>query len=307
MKELLGTGLAAGTWTGPSPVVNNLYAPASMVSGIYTFTVAGVAPCANATATVNMTEIAAPDAGIDANRAVCSNGANVDLFAQLGGDPDGGGTWTSPTNTPFPTGVYLPGSSAQGTYTYTVVGTFPCANDVSTVTIAQTTAPNAGGNGSLTICSNAAPASLITRLTGTPDTGGTWWKPTPPGGTLAGGLYDPTAAGQPAGIYTSVVAGTGPCSADSATVNVVEIQAPNAGTNGTLTLCSTNAPVGLIASLGGSPSGSGSWLSPTNAPFPGGIFDPALHAVGSYKYIVAGTAPCANDTGFVTVAVNQAP
>ena len=307
MKELLGTGLAAGTWTGPSPVVNNLYAPASMVSGIYTFTVAGVAPCANATATVNMTEIAAPDAGTDANRAVCSNGANVDLFAQLGGDPDGGGTWTDPSSTSFPTGVYIPGTSAQGTYTYTVVGTFPCANDVSTVTIAQTTAPNAGGNGSLTICSNAVPVNLTSRLTGLPNVGGTWWKPTPPGGTLAGGLYDPTAAGQPAGIYTYVVAGTGPCTADSATVNVVEIQAPNAGTNGTLTLCSTNAPVGLIASLGGSPSGSGSWLSPADTPFPGGIFDPALHAIGSYKYIVTGTSPCVNDTGFVTVAVNQAP
>jgi hypothetical protein len=43
-----------GSWSGPSPVSNGLFDPASMVGGAYVYTISGVAPCPNAVATVTV-------------------------------------------------------------------------------------------------------------------------------------------------------------------------------------------------------------------------------------------------------------
>ena len=310
LKNILGTS-ATGTWAGPSAIGgNNLYSPVSMTPGTYTYTVAATGVCPAVNASVEVMETVAPVAGGDGSYTVCSSGANVDLFTKLTGTPDVGGTWTAPGNVAFPTGVYVPGapSNPPGTYTYTVAGAFPCANDIATVTITQVPARNAGTNGTLTTCSNSAVSALFGSLGGGPEVGGTWYKPVPPGGVLVGGLYNPANATHPQGIYTYVLLGTAPCPNDTATVSVTEIQAPWAGNdNNPFTLCNTSAPVNLITALGGSPNGGGSWLNPVNAPFPTGLFNPASGTPGLYKYIVPGTAPCANDTGFVTVVVNQQP
>ncbi len=303
MRTALGT-TAIGTWTGPSPVTSNQYCPTTMLPGVYTYTVAGVAPCANATATVDVTEIQAPEAGTNGTRTVCSSAANFDLFSLLGGAPDPGGSWTNPSAQPFPTGVYDPGTSTPGVYTYTVVGTSPCANDVSTVTVTEVAPPNAGTNGSVTLCSTSAPVALFTFLGGGAQTGGTWFKPT---GPTFSGTYDPANVGHPQGVYTYVKAGNSSCPSDSATVTVTEYAAPNAGTNGARILCNTSAPVNLFNSLGGSPGGNGTWYTPSNTLLGGSTFNPATGASGVYKYVIVGNAPCVNDTGFVTVTVNQQP
>ncbi|MEE1974431.1 hypothetical protein, partial [Maribacter flavus] len=60
---------------------------------------------------------------------------NNDLFAQLGGSPDNGGTWTD---------------NGDGTHTYTVPATAPCTtDDSSTVTVVEQAPPNAGTDGVL--------------------------------------------------------------------------------------------------------------------------------------------------------------
>ncbi|MFZ4671956.1 MAG: beta strand repeat-containing protein, partial [Flavobacterium sp.] len=83
-------------------------------------------------------------------------------------------------------------------------------------------APNAGTNGSLIICAgtSVSESSLFAALGGTPATGGTWSATT-------GG----------AGTYTYTQAATSPCTTpNTATVTVTIQAAPNAGTNGTLSL-----------------------------------------------------------------------
>jgi gliding motility-associated-like protein len=75
------------------------------------------APCAvPATAQVVVTEQAAPLAGTNGTLTICQ-GTTVtaaQLFAQLGGSPNAGGTWS-------------PALAGAGTYTYTVNPTAPCA------------------------------------------------------------------------------------------------------------------------------------------------------------------------------------
>ncbi|MBQ4916330.1 hypothetical protein J8L85_17935, partial [Maribacter sp. MMG018] len=91
------------------------------------------------------------------------------LFAQLGGDPDTTGTWS-----PAPDGA--------GTYTYTVPATAPCTEDATAqVVVTEQAKPNAGSDGTLTICKDekVTEAQLFAQL-GTYDPGGTW-SPVPDG------------------------------------------------------------------------------------------------------------------------------
>jgi gliding motility-associated-like protein len=185
------------------------------------------------------------------------------LFSALGGTPQPGGTWT-----PVPGGA--------GTYTYTVNAVAPCTGTASAqVVVTEQAQPNAGTNGTLTICQGqtVTAAQLFAALGGTPDAGGTW---TPaPGG---------------AGTYTYTVNAVAPCTGTaSAQVVVTEQAQPNAGTNGSLTICQgqTVTAADLFNALGGTPDAGGTWT-----PAPGGA--------GTYTYTVNAVAPC---TGTATAQV----
>lgn len=296
---LTGNPDPGGAWSGPAGAHSGSFNPAADPPGAYVYTVPGLAPCANATATINVAVNPAPNAGIGNDIAVCANDAPFNLFGILTGSPDGTGSWSGPGGAM--NGTFTPGTSAAGVYTYTVTGLAPCLPASSTVTVSVTPPPDPGSNGSVTVCSNAAPVDLLTLLGGTPQSGGSW---TDPGGGAHSGTYLPGS--QIGGNYTYTVPGTGPCGPLSATVQVNRVIAPNAGVNGTITVCSTNAPFDMITVLGGSPNGTGFWLNGLNQPVPG-TFTPGTSVAGTYAYVVAGTSPCVNDTGFVTVNVNQAP
>lgn len=296
-----GSPSPGGTWTGPGGSASDgTFIPGTSAAGAYTYTVNGLAPCANATAVVTVNIVQAPNAGTNGGTTVCASAAPFQLFGLLGGSPNAGGTWTAPGGGSH-NGTFTPGTSVAGTYTYTAPGTAPCANATATVSVSVVQPPDPGGNGNLTVCSNGPAVNLFNSLTGSPDPGGTWTRPN---GQPHTGTLDP--ASDPAGTYTYTVSGTSPCTALSGTVQVVKVQAPEAGSNGSITVCSTMAPFQLFTVLGGTPSGSGSWLTPANAPF-SGTFTPGTTPAGVYKYVVNGTPPCANDTAFVTVVVNQAP
>lgn len=165
-------------------------------------------------------------------------------------------------------------------------------------TITVTAPPYAGIDGNLAICSNAAPFSLSIGLQGTPDMGGVWRR----NGVPVSGIYNP-AIDAP-GVYTYTVSGTGPCPDVTASVTVSETQAPNAGVNETLALCSNANAVIMTDALGGTPDGAGSWSGPSAT---NGLFDPATMLPGLYTYTVTGAPPCANASATLTISVNQAP
>ncbi len=88
------------------------------------------------------------------------------------------------------------------------------------VTITVEGPPNAGTSGSVTVCANGVPFDLNDEL-GTHDTGGTW---NGPGGTLPGGVYDPTV--HIAGDQVYSVLPDSVCGTATATIVVIETQSP---------------------------------------------------------------------------------
>ncbi|MBP8157037.1 MAG: gliding motility-associated C-terminal domain-containing protein, partial [Flavobacterium sp.] len=294
---LLGsTAQAGGTW---SPVLSSgtgVFNPAIDLAGTYTYTITGSVPCPPSSASVQVTVNAVPDAGNDANLAICSNQNAVDLFNSLIGTPQVGGIWT-PTLASG-SGIFNPAVDVSGVYTYTVTGIAPCTDDTATVTVVVTPGPEAGTNNSITVCVNSPTQDLALLLGSNSQTGGTW-SPALASGT---GVFNPSV--DPSGDYTYMLSGTQPCDNDSAVITVIVNQVPSAGDDSSISLCSNDTPQDLFLLLGSSAQVGGIW-SPTLTSG-SGIFNPAIDSAATYTYSVGGGL-CATDTADIIVSIVQAP
>ena len=294
LAVLTGTPDATGTWSGPSALTGGSagnFDPSTMSAGVYTYTVVGAAPCANATSNVTVSFNPLPDAGTNGAVSFCAADPAADLFGNLGGAPDAGGVWSPALASG--TGVFNPAVDAAGTYTYTV--TNGCGNATADVVVTINPNPDPGTNGALNICITDPTTDLYIHLGGTPDAGGSW-APALSSGT---GVFDPAV--DPAGTYTySVTNGCGTLTAD---VVVTVVSAPDAGNNGAVSFCPSDPTADLFASLGGTPDLGGTWAPALSSGT--GVFDPAVDAAGTYTYTV--TASCGNATADVVVTLNPAP
>lgn len=299
--SLGGTPTPGGVWTDPSGAFHSgTFDPSADVSGNYTYTVTSLAPPCSSQAIIAVALQQQPDAGTNGGITTCASDAAFSLFALLGGTPDPGGTWTDPSGGAT-TGSFDPSVSSAGIYLYDIPGTAPCVSAQASVTVTVNPSPNAGTDGTLSICSNGSPTDLFSLLGGAPAPGGVWTEPI---GAVVGSVYSP--AGYSPGIYTYTVAGIAPCPNSSATVTVTENTMPMAGVNTTAYLCETDNIVSGIDLLGGSPDAGGSWTGPGGSPI-GGTIDPATSPSGDYLYTVAGVAPCPDAYGTLTLDISQQP
>lgn len=134
-----GNPMPGGTWTNPGGAAqSNTFAPGVSLAGCYTYIVVGVPPCPNAASTLCVQVSQPPDAGTGGTVAWCQSFGNIDLFAQLGGTPQAGGTWTDDNATGALSGsVFAAGSVAPGSYSFTyTVDVPPCSPATATVTVA---------------------------------------------------------------------------------------------------------------------------------------------------------------------------
>ena len=305
-SSLTGTPGTSGTWSGTSTLTGaylGTYDPTTMVPGVYTYSVIVPGCVPSDFSTVTITESTLPLAGVDGAITVCSNGSSIDLFSSLTGSPNTTGTWSGPSVLVGGyLGTYNPSTLTPGSYVYTVSAT-SCSNDISTVIVTETTAPNAGVDGAITVCSNGSSIDLFSSLTGSPNTTGTWTGTSVlTGGYL--GTYDPSTF--TAGIYTYTVAATA-CVSDISTVTVTESIVPDAGIDGVITVCSNGSSIDLYSSLTGSPLLTGTWSGPSV--LVGGYlgtYDPSSLTAGSYTYTVSAIA-CSNDVSTVVVTETTAP
>lgn len=99
------------------------------------------------------------DPGISTSITVCLQEPAFNLIDALQGAPDEGGIWTNPDGIDIPDGMFTPGLSATGTYTYTVdVGNGP---ESATVEIASQNCPGSPANNDCNSAQFINPASGI--------------------------------------------------------------------------------------------------------------------------------------------------
>lgn len=297
-NSLGGSPDIGGVWSPALASGTGVFDPLVDVEGIYTYSFSGNAPCPEDSATVTVTINELPEAGTSSALEICSNDTNlIDLFDNLGGTPETGGTWSPALASG--TNIFDPTLDSQGTYTYTLTGTAPCPDVSATVTITIVPEPNAGIDATIEVCDNDGPIDLFNSLGGTPDSGGTW----SPALASGAGIFDPTQ--DPEGTYTYTVLGTTPCPDASATVTISVAPFISAGLNGNIDLCSNDSPVDLFDSLTGTPGTGGTW-SPALASGTG-VFDPSIDAEGTYTYTISESGPCDDDSATVIVTVEMAP
>lgn len=214
-------------------------------------------------------------------------------------------TW-SPTTALSSTTVLNPTANPTATTTYTLTANNSCGCTGSAqATVVVVSPPNAGTNGSVTVCSTGTPVNLFSYLGGSANSTGTWTGPSPLLGGYSG-IYNPVTMNP--GVYTYTVLGTSPCANATATVTVTEVSTPSPGTNGSVVACATGGNINLFNSLGGSPVTTGTWSGPSGL-LGGylGTFNPLTNSPGTYTYLVPGTAPCPPISATVSVTIVPGP
>jgi hypothetical protein len=129
---------AGGTWTNPGGAPQPpTFTPGVSMPGCYTYTVLGIPPCPNASSALCITVSPIPNAGMDATLSWCQSSGVLDLFAQLGGTPAPGGTWSDLNATGQLSGAtFNAGAVPAGSYAFQyTVDAAPCASATATVTV----------------------------------------------------------------------------------------------------------------------------------------------------------------------------
>ena len=285
-------GDANGTWTGPSPVVNNVFDPSTMSPGVYTYSVSAIGPCPADEAMLTILVLSGPNAGTSQVAVICKNTGLYELFDFLTGSPDLGGTWTGPSGLPF-AGTFNSDNGTPGIYTYTVDPGGPCPNDEAVVTVQLGEPGLAGSDASWSVCSSDLPVDLYSMLVDANSTG-IWFNSS--GSPFNGNTSE-------GGVYTYIDYAQQPCSNDTAIINLIVQEAAYAGENGTVTLCANGASEALIDLLGGVPQTGGIWTDPSNVVI-SGILNPAIATSGLYTYTIEGIAPCVSDEALLAVVID---
>uniref|UniRef100_UPI003750A9C0 choice-of-anchor L domain-containing protein n=1 Tax=Flavobacterium sp. TaxID=239 RepID=UPI003750A9C0 len=275
-----------GTWL---PALNNT------ATTVYTFT-PNTGQCSRTT-TLTVTVVPQPNAGSDGSTSVCETSTTqVNLSSLITGEQVGG-TWTLQSGTG---GTF---TASNGTFTsavgattsvflYTVSGTSPCLNDTSTVTVTINPQPNAGTDGVLTVCDSSTTQINLFNLIIGEQSGGVWST------AVIGGIFNATAGtyipavGATSGVFTYTITGTSPCISDSSSVTLTINPSPNAGADGSTSVCETSTTqIDLFNLITGEQTG-GTWSlqSGTGGTFTAsnGTFTPAVGATTSvFLYTVS--------------------
>jgi gliding motility-associated-like protein len=325
LNTLITFEQSGGTWarntgSGGTLTPAGIYTPAvGATTSTFTYTVSGVAPCANDTSEARVNINAQPNAGVDGlPKIVCDNdGTSIDLFSLINGEQSGG-TWVRSSGTggvfDATLGRFTPTSGAtNSTFTYTIFGTLPCVDSSSLATININAQPIAGVDGALAVCDNSTVAIDLSSLITGEQLGGLWTRTSGSGGTFDAvlGTFTP-AVGATTSTFVYTLTGVLPCTNDSSTVTITLSPQPNAGLDGVTSICDSSAtPINLFALITGEQSG-GTWSRTSGT---GGLFNAASGSftpsagstTSTFTYTIIGVAPCVNDSSIATVNINNQP
>jgi hypothetical protein len=207
-------------------------------------------------------------------------------------------------------GTIFPESSQAGIYaiTYTIAASGPDPAFSTTTTVQILPQPNAGIDGSTTVCETSMAAINLFALISGEQAGGTWTRTVGSGGTFnaIAGVFTP-GIGATTSVFTYTV-DSASCSNDSSTAMVTLNAQPSAGVSGSINICVGSEGSINLFDLITDEQGGGIWTrtSGTGGSFDAiaGTFAPMDANVSStFTYTVAGAVPCINDTSTATVNI----
>jgi hypothetical protein len=185
---------------------------------------------------------------------------------------------------------------------YTVTVTNGACEATASITITQSTVstPDAGIDGQTVLCSNAPSTNLFSFLSGSPQTGGTW---SGPGGSLPGGLYNPSVHAP--GIYYYIVTDASGCGSDTAQVVVEEqtfVQATLSYDSPFCRLVNEYLPPVAVSPSNGTftPSPAAGLAMNTS-----GAINPSLSTAGTYSINYAIGGVCPSQTSALVIIENN--
>ncbi|MEQ8323835.1 MAG: T9SS type B sorting domain-containing protein [Vicingaceae bacterium] len=288
-----------GTWKTPQGNTHSgFFNPVTDPTGTYIYTVPGAGSCNDSSSTVTLSVVQAPNPGGDSSATFCAIAGPTSMTSLLTSNPDTTGYWRNPTNVVV-SSLYNPTTQSPGIYRYTVLGSGPCADSSSYLTIYESPAPNPGISSIISRCESDSSFSLRSVLGGNPDSNGTWKSSS---GAGMNGSFNPQSDTSDTFFYT--VTGILPCADSTTSVSVNVVSNVNAGMDTSITFCDNMTPSNLFLLLAGNPDQGGIWKK-GGAPISSAIFNPAVDSAGSFIYTVTATAPCLDKTATVNINVNE--
>ncbi len=317
------------SWTPDINLSNDsILNPTAIAGGVaaYTVTVRDLntpAGCAvSQTVNMNLENPGTVDAKYD---SLCVD-STLKLYAAIATpDPAVAFTWTGPSgftaNVQNPT--RNPGIGIAGWY-YVTASKNGCVGTDS-VEVKINTPPNPGkGYIDSLCCLNATPYNLFTKLTGNPQTGGTWSSFGSPaaGSALTGSNFTAAMASTIPGDYKFkyILTTTNGCGSRDTVVTIKVKKDPFSGLDSTFSICNSGTTLNLVSYLKKSSTGraadaGGTWtdISSTSAGAafnsPAGVLNISNLAANTYKfkYTVAPNDPCAGQFATITVKVEEQP
>ncbi|MBL4706191.1 MAG: gliding motility-associated C-terminal domain-containing protein, partial [Flavobacteriales bacterium] len=292
---LLGAADVGGAWTPILVSSTGVFDPSIDIAGTYQYIVPGTGGCANDTAEIVVTLSSSISAGNDVTVSLCPAGGTITLTDSITGSLTLGGVWSPALSSG--TSIFDPILDLSGVYEYIVGAGGTCGSDTSYVVVNIYATPDPGISGTVNLCNNGSGQDLFLSLGGTPNSGGNW-SPTLSSGT---GVFNPLI--DVAGTYSYTVSSTPNCASASANVVVSISTAPDAGGNGTVSICSNGTAFTFTDSLSGTPDLGGVWTPVIS----GTLFNPGINSSGTYTYTVSGIGGCLDATASITVSVNAVP
>ncbi len=262
-----------GTWAPNLTSTNGIFNPSVDTPGIYTFTYDSDLCDCEKYLKIEVRLDGQSNAGIDTNLILCKENISINLFEKIEGNPDSGGTWSPQLASG--TDIFNPLIDTEGIYTYKV-SSIDCGTDTSEINVKFIDIPNVGIDSNLILCKENTSIDLFEKISGNPDSGGTW-SPQLASGT---DIFNPSIDSE--GIYKYII-DNGHCQLVSE-IDITIIQKPNAGINSSFTICKESTSVSLFEKISGNPDSGGTW-SPQLASGTD-IFNPSVDVEGTYLYTV---------------------
>ena len=300
-------GVAPFTYLWDDPAAQTDSTATNLCSGLYNVVVTDSTGCDTTIAVTINTLGPGFDPGLDAAIDACDTETDINLFSQLGGTPDYGGTWTDEDGSGGLTDSIFDATGLSGDYDFKyTVGAAPCIYD-ATVTVTVNNQPEAGLGYTDSICQDNSNYRLPDKLTGA-DAGGNWLDDPANPGAVSGDYFDATQV-MP-GIYnlTYTVPALAPCTPDSSFVTIVVKRDPVAGNDTTIFECNSSASIDLFTKLGGTPDAGGTWNDDdATGLLTGSNFNLTNIAAGDYDftYTVGDNLPCLGKSATIRVTVQE--